>query len=380
MIVLAAGCGRFGFDADDHAPSDATASDAAVFDAVPIGGSCVADVECGRCARCDGTCQVEPVTNLFLGHRSTCYIGAGGTRWCTGSNVNGQLGLGDMVDRSLPERANDGGQWQRIFMTYYGHSTGVRNGHYFWWGGGGSLVPVDNGPATDIKAELGDLSPECDWELDGTAAGCGGGATVWHSIDAGADHTCGVRESDRTLWCWGTSYGNDLGISGTVEGSVIANPTQVGTATNWEQVGTGGNSVDPKGVTCALDATGQIYCFGYPTLTGTNGVDVGDTPTLISPDTDWAWLDLDWEHACAGKTDESVWCWGSDTYGGYVAPGLQSAPTPTRIPGTFQRWLMGGHHACGQTNGRWQCMGWNEQGQLGDGTTSGTGNLVDLCP
>jgi hypothetical protein len=63
-----------------------------------------------------------------------------------------------------------------------------------------------------------------------------------------------------------------------------------------------------------------------------------------------------------------------------VAVGSTSAAVPTQIPGTYERWVMGGHHACGLSAGRWKCFGWNDAGQLGVGTTTNDGQLVDLCP
>ena len=56
--------------------------------------------------------------------------------------------------------------------------------------------------------------------------------------------------------------------------------------------------------------------------------------------------------------------------------------TATEIAGTYDAWIMGGHHACGKasTTGRWRCFGWNTTGQLGVGTTTNDGELVDLCP
>ncbi len=384
VLLIAAGCGRLGFSANG---GDGTVDARDVTDAsidVPvdaqIGEPCTADVQCGKCARCDGICRAEPVVEMFVGHRSTCYVGAGGRRWCTGENNEGQLGLGDTTNRLLPTRATDGDGWDRINLFYYGEALGVRQGMFFQWGNG-TLTPVAMGPARDVRATLGDLRRQCFWELDGTSGCPGSGTTVWRSLDYGAGHYCGVRASDRSLWCWGTSYSNALGIV-VADATVVATPTRVGTDTDWDHVGVGGKDAGPTGlvgVTCAMKTNGTVYCFGHPSLTGTNGTDVGATPTAITG-SPWSWVDVDWQHACAGKSDGSVWCWGADTYGGYVIPGAMSAAVPTAIPGTYQRWLMGGHHACGLTNGMWRCMGWNEQGQLGDGTTSGTGELVDFCP
>jgi alpha-tubulin suppressor-like RCC1 family protein len=378
-VLVVVACGRVSFTptpaGDGGGPIDTAAAD------TPVGMACSTDLECGRCARCDGTCQTEPITEMFLGHRSTCYVGAGGTRWCAGDNTDGQLGLGDTTARSVPTRPGDGDDWERIFLFFYGAALGVRQGQFWTWGGG-ALVPNATGPARDVRAMLGDLNPTCFWEADGTAPTCSGaGATVWRSLDYSASHFCGVRAADRTLWCWGTSYSNALGAT-RADGTLTATATQVGSDTDWEDVGAGGRDagVNFTGSTCARKMSGEIYCFGHPSLTGTNGVDVGAVPTQLVGGP-WTFIDMDWQHACAGKADGSVWCWGADTYGGFVAPGLIASAVPVQIPGTYTRWKMGGHHACGLTpTARWRCFGWNDDGQLGIGTTGGNGEVVDLCP
>lgn len=387
LLVLAAGCGRLGFgsraedgDGSVDAPID-TPIDTPID--VPLGAPCTSDLECGRCARCDQTCQPEPVVDMFLGHRSTCYLGGNGRRWCTGENNDGQLGLGDAANRSLPTRIADGDGWESLRLFYYSKAFGVRAGQMFEWGAG-TLSPTAAGPArADVRAVLGDLNRKCLWFVDGTSDCAGSGTTVWRSLDYGAGHFCGVRASDRTLWCWGTSYSDALGVD-LADGATLAMPTQVGTDTDWAEVGVGGRDagLGPEfmGVTCARQMSGKVLCFGAASLTGSNGATSGPTPELIAEPGPFEWIDVDWLHACAGKADGSVWCWGNDTYGGYVAPGLMSAPAPTRIPGTYQRWIMGGHHACGLDGMMWKCLGWNAHGEMGDGTMTGTGQVVSFCP
>jgi len=376
FVVCLVGCGRFGFDGGtvDDASGDGFVQTADT----PVGQPCSTDVECGRCARCNGTCQVEPITDLFLGHRSLCYTGTGGARWCTGENARAELGLGDAVNRSLPERALDGDGWSAIYLSFYGKAVGVRNGRFWEWGGDATKhTPIDVGASRPIRDVLGDINYKGMWESDGTFAG-DPSASTWQSLAYGADHFCGVK-TNGTLWCWGTNKTNALGQPGMPLDQMEPDPLQVGAATNWVAVTTGGNL--DRGSTCGRTTGGQILCWGAKDLTGTNRVDVTTTPTLVNADTDWVWHDTDWENTCARKADGRVYCWGDDTYGGFVAVGQASAYVPTQIPGTYSRWVMGGHHGCGlDMNGRWHCVGWNEQGQLGVGNMVNDGALVSLCP
>jgi alpha-tubulin suppressor-like RCC1 family protein len=63
-----------------------------------------------------------------------------------------------------------------------------------------------------------------------------------------------------------------------------------------------------------------------------------------------------------------VFCWGFGD-GHEVVPGYQTALVPIEMPGTWDAFVMGGHHYCGRTNGNWICWGWNGDGQLGSGDT-----------
>ncbi len=59
-----------------------------------------------------------------------------------------------------------------------------------------------------------------------------GTATNWVAVDAGQNHSLGLR-SDGTLWAWGSNSEGQLGTSGG------ASPTQVGTAADWVSIAAG---------------------------------------------------------------------------------------------------------------------------------------------
>lgn len=84
------------------------------------------------------------------------------------------------------------------------------------------------------------------------------------------------------------------------------------------------------------------------------------------------------EHTCSIRTDQSLWCWGSNEYGqvgtGVTGPG---PATPVRVGGASD-WtsvVAGGAHTCGTRRaGQLFCWGLNHQGQLGLGGRTSTGS------
>ncbi len=65
----------------------------------------------------------------------SCAIQHDGAMWCWGRNRNGQLGLGDRVDRDEPQQVVDDTDWSGVFMGAH-HAHGLRTDGSGWsWGG-----------------------------------------------------------------------------------------------------------------------------------------------------------------------------------------------------------------------------------------------------
>jgi alpha-tubulin suppressor-like RCC1 family protein len=60
---------------------------------------------------------------------------------------------------------------------------------------------------------------------------------------------------------------------------------------------------------------------------------------------------------------------------------MTGVSTPMPLPGTWDDFVLGGHHYCGHAGGVWSCWGWNAAGQLGIGTatTHNEGPTVPIC-
>jgi len=62
-----------------------------------------------------------------------CATRENGTLLCWGRNVEGQLGLGDLVDRNTPQRVSVFTDWSEVSIGRF-HSCGVRNEQLYCWG------------------------------------------------------------------------------------------------------------------------------------------------------------------------------------------------------------------------------------------------------
>lgn len=199
-----------------------------------------------------------------------------------------------------------------------------------------------------------------------------GSDSGWATVEAGDDSTCGVR-TNGTLWCWGSNKYGQLG-TGTNSGTDVANPAplQVGSTTTWTKVSVG------RRFACGLQSSGTVWCWGFNSdgqlgrAVGGDPLAPNPTPVQVGSVTTWTSLSLGTDHACAVRTDGTLWCWGSNISGQlgngvHVEDGLPT-PTPTQV-GSGTAWTSvsaGEYHACGvQTGGTAWCWGSNVNGELG---------------
>ena len=307
-------------------------------------------------------CEAEPIGQVYLGHQSTCFLGAEGSRWCTG-NANGVVvepGTGFPVRRE----GEDG--WTMLAPGYQA-GYGLRAGDLYYWS-------EDNAPTLYGPTNIAQLSSEDSGaciRLDTGAVDCVGAvAGTWNWVDRGFAKSCAV-DTAGGLYCWGSDLANTLGqaSSPTTRSSLHRRAS--------ERIRTG--SVWPSEF-CRVreEDRRNALVLGGANSTGTNNVDTLGVPTMISPDTDWTTYDVHWLSACARKADGRYFCWGAGDLH-EVIPGTQNAAVPTEMPGNFDELVMGGHHYCARVGAQWSCWGFNSVGQLGVGDTDNRAEPTPLC-
>jgi alpha-tubulin suppressor-like RCC1 family protein len=210
---------------------------------------------------------------------------------------------------------------------------------------------------------------------DNADGALGTGDTVSHSIPTdvvglsararlvavGRSHSCAVL-SNGTLQCWGDNSAGQLG-DGTVLTRFV--PT---TADISEVV----DVVLGDDFTCALQIKGVVSCWGSNDRLQFGAVGESSAiPVSVSVDNSHTVLGLSASSSrvCAVLSNGTVRCWGD---GSVVSN-----------PGTFNGPIgdvsVAQHHACAVLrDGSAQCWGSDSHGQLGDGSSDSSGNIVSV--
>jgi len=308
------------------------------------------------------------VTAIAIGGTHTCALtGVGGAK-CWGDNALGQLGDGTTTSRSTPVDVvaltggvvaiAAGGQHTCALMSGGGVKCWGRNDR----GQLGDGTATTRGTPVDVLGLVSGVS----------------------AIAAGEDETCAVTAGGGVK-CWGMNKYGQLG-DGTAANRHTAVDV-VGLSSGATAISVGWSHA------CALMSTGGVKCWGSnqygqlgdgTTAARTTAVDVAGLTSAVTAITAGP------IHTCALTRIGGVRCWGSNSLGqlgdgtkterstpvGVV--GLASGVTALAAGGATSH-AAGGAHACAITGaGGVKCWGYNNLGQLGDGTTTARASPVDV--
>ncbi len=228
-------------------------------------------------------------SNIACGSGHSLALRADGTLWAWGANTNGQLGIGNTLDKSFPTQVG-------TLNTWAGVSCGAN--HTLAWRTDGTLYAW----GSNSQGQLGDGTIG-----DRTAPVKIGTAQDWVEISCGAAHTVG-RRAGGSLWAWGGNVSGQLGDNTTTRRLA---PTRIGTASNWAGVGAGysfslGRRSDGTLWTWGNNDSGQL---GNDTRVQSN------VPQQVGTDTDWAAASCGASCVIARKNDTWMWAWGDNSAG-----------------------------------------------------------------
>jgi alpha-tubulin suppressor-like RCC1 family protein len=185
-------------------------------------------------------------------------------------------------------------------------------------------------------------------------------------IQAGWRTSCGQTAGGQ-LYCWGD---NEFGQFGNGAKVSSASPTLAAGGMTFASFSLG------IAHACGLTAGGQLYCWGNNEQgqLGDGTLDERLNPNLVPGATVFRQVSARGMHSCALAADDSAFCWGHNEFGqtGFGST-ERRVRQPTRVsgPGRFASISTGGLHTCGlASDGRAFCWGFNELGQVGDGTTT----------
>ena len=304
---------------------------------------------------------VTPGPPLAVSGEHACALPGDGTVKCWGFNYYGELGDGKQTDPNIPA---------------------------------GDTLPL---VANTVIAAPGSSTP----------------LTNVRAIGAGLRHTCAVL-ADTTVKCWGwnSMISGPSAITGT--GGQLGDGSTLDRLTPVMVIAAAGSTDPLVGVsaiaggwfhTCALMLDATVKCWGTNqhgelgdgTFDGSTApVTVIAAPNSTSPLSDVLAIAAGDLRTCALLIDTTVTCWGSSYISQFSSsgPGVDPAPVPVAdsagagvlsgvtaiaVAGGFTQ-DVGGFLACAlMTSQKVKCWGANDNGSLGDGTTTSSPTAVDVA-
>lgn len=359
--------------------------------------------------------SVRPVMAMITSGNafSTCGLSRRGESYCWGINTWGNLGNGSSSPAVHPTPAPVAGGLGFVALSAGpSHTCGIigQGEAYCWgWNEFGELGATSSemcGHETNrkpcsttplrVSGELsfrsisaGSFHSTCGLTTDGRAycwglnasGQLGNGSTInsttpvpvsggmtFASIDVGSDHACAITPSGEA-YCWGDNGSGQLGFRSSIAGAPEPVIQVAGGRYAFASVRAG------YLYTCGITLQGQAYCWG------SNGVGQGGSgttstvnydPVLVAGDHRFALIETGQNHTCAVDAQGALYCWGYNDRGQLGDGTTASSYAPAAVSGgrTFGTVAVGRHHSCALAlDGQAYCWGLNRNGQLGTGTT-----------
>ncbi len=299
------------------------------------------------------------INAVSAGDSFTCALTTGGGVRCWGANGNGQLGNGTTENSTTPVDVIGLASGVKAISTGQAHACALTTGGGVQcWGNNGS-GELGDGTTTDQHTPV---------NVSGLTKGV-------KAIAAGSDHTCALTTAGGVK-CWGNNGNGGLG-DGTYTDRL--KPVNVSGLASGISAITAGDEQ-----TCALTTAGGMKCWGYNDLGELGDGTTTDRPKPVDVSglaSGVIAISAGYDHTCA-LTTGGVKCWGANDYGQLGDGTTTEADTPVDVSGLasdINAISAGTEHTCAlNTGGGVQCWGFNDSGQVGNGTTDEADTPVDV--
>ncbi len=294
----------------------------------------------------------EEFIDIASGGAHACAIVVDGTVRCWGHNNYGQLGNEASEDSSTPVIA----AVQAVVDISLGQSHScalLQDGGGACWGrNDDGQLGSGNTASSGMPLRVADLAAAIE-------------------VKAGGNHSCALLQ-DTTVVCWGRNQQGQLGIGDTGPG--LSTPVVVPGMSDVAHISLGLDH------TCALTNAGALYCWGWNRY-GQVGADVvGENafvprPQQVANVIDVAQISTGENHTCVLQRNSQVRCWGdnfSGQLGNSESMGSDAFTTVATLVSGLSNVVAvsaGGAHTCALLQrGDVACWGWNNVGQVGNGS------------
>jgi len=196
------------------------------------------------------------------------------------------------------------------------------------------------------------------------------------SISTGMFHTCALTSSG-AVKCWGDNEKGELGNGTNTDSNVPVNTSGLGSGIKTISAG--------LSHTCALTSSGAVKCWGNNEKGGLgNGTNTSsNVPVNVSGlGSGISAISAGGRHTCALASSGAVKCWGDNEKGELGNGTNTDSNVPVNVSGLgtgIRAISAGGMHTCALTSsGAVKCWGSNENGRLGNGTNTDSNVPVNV--
>lgn len=264
------------------------------------------------------------------GQGHTCVVGSAGSVYCWGRNAQRQVGLPGAEKQKLPVRVPGlPSDIVEVALGWYHTCARTSGGEVWCWGGNGyGQLGIGSGGLAHAPRKVAGVPPA-------------------QAVRAAASRTCMLAQRG-DVWCFGS---NEAGQISTPPDDDSHGPTLVPELNGTLDLAMG------SALTCAVRGDGTVMCIG------------AGRPAQELPLDDIVEMHMNDFHQCAIRRGNQAACWGGDFHGevGNGPPFAEvTSPETLAIEG-IDDVATGWRHTCILVDGVVSCVGYAEDGQLGNG-------------
>jgi alpha-tubulin suppressor-like RCC1 family protein len=306
-----------------------------------------------------------------------------------GLNNAGQLGLGDVANRSAPVQLITNNILFNNVSAGVSHTiaSDITNSLYVW----GDNTVGQIGDNTVILRSSPTQVGAITFMMPNVSSPTQVGTSAWNNISAGNNFTYGLSSANK-LFVWGLGTQGQLGTGITISRS---SPVQVSTS-SYSLISVGGthttfvlNSTPQILLSSGLNTSGQLGDLSIISRSSpvqvTASVSRFDSPITVSVGnyssyyvssptqvgtSSWTSVSAGGTHTLGVKNDNTLYAWGLNNYGQLGGSTTINNSSPVQIGSSSWSQVSAGdsHNVILKSDGTINTFGINNFGQLGDGT------------
>lgn len=299
-----------------------------------------------------GAAASDALPLFAAGAYHACAVASGQLR-CWGSNADGQLGNGTTRRSVVPVIVKGLRDPVLEVSASYNRTCALVSGltvYVYCWGRGAKINSRGSATSSSVPVRVGGIPKTA------------------HGLSVGVTHAC-VLDATQTPWCWGVNDRGQIG-DGTTKARSSAVRTQSPPASKV---------VASDGYTCVVLQAGGVSCWGRShgnagdPLNPEGLVVNSKTPRPIAGLETATDVSASGDFACALLPGGIVSCWGENDHGQLADGTVTGRTTPDTVAGLPEtvQVVATANHACAlAVDGTILCWGRGDHGQMGDGSFS----------